>query len=123
MIDTQIQKHYLAMPVMARTRAAAAIAPPHWAIAMASALRGEMRWRSAAARQTCVITGGKSAEYLIGTIVNNHSSKNAPETIILNRSNKSKLEQTAGLTWAPEAARKTEVRAAKARPAASPRCS
>ena len=70
---------------------------------------------------------GKSAEYLIDTIVNNHPSKKAPETIILNRGNKSKigekLEQTAGLTWAPEAARKTEVRAAKARPAASPRCS
>ena len=115
------------MPVMARTRAAAAIAPPHWAIAMASALRGEMRWRSAAARQTCVITGGESREYLIGTIVNDHSSEKAPETIILHRSNKSKLEgkleQTAGLTWAPEAARKTEVRAAKARPAARPRCS
>ena len=59
----------------------------------------------------------------ISFIVNNHSIKKAPETIVLNRNNKSKLEETAGLTWAPEAARKTEVRAAKARPAARPRCS
>ena len=87
---------YLAMPVMARTRAAAAIAPPHWAIAMASARRGEMRWRSAAARQTWTIKGGESAEYLVGTIVNNHSSKKALENIILNRSNKSNKSKLEG---------------------------